>query len=188
METIEFLVTPDGKLYYRKDKGEERRLTRFDKEICSRMLSMIKERFPTAWSRLSTLYPPVNKTHAKQDEAAFKMIERFIRCNFGEHDLLTPDVEKGIMNFEEVRCPLRGICSDENIICKPRGTANLSPGEKKVVKYYLLGYTFKEIAQILKLSPSTVKVTLFKIKNKLKVKNCREIIKTIRQNNIRYED
>ena len=48
METIEFLVTPDGKLYYRKDKGEERRLTRFDKEICVKILEMISDHFPGA--------------------------------------------------------------------------------------------------------------------------------------------
>ena len=184
MEAIEFLVTPDGKLYYRKDKGEERRLTRFDKEICVKILGMIRERFPGAWSRLRLMYKPTSKSHAEKDKAAFKIVERFIRCNFGEHDLLTPDIENDILHFEEVRCPLRGICPDENIICKPQSLIKLSPAEKEVAKLYLWGKTFDEIAQRLGKSPSTVKVQLHNIKKKTGAKNCREIIKVMRIHNL----
>lgn len=184
MEAIEFLVTPDGKLYYRKDKGEERRLTRFDKEICVKILEMISERFPGAWSRLRLMYKPTSKSHAERDKAAFKIVERFIRCNFGEHDLLTPDIENDILHFEEVRCPLRGICPDENIICKPQSLIKLSPAEKEVAKLYLWGETFDEIARRLGKSPSTVKVQLHNIKKKTGAKNCREIIKVMRIHDI----
>ena len=184
METIEFLVTPDGKLYYRKDKGEERRLTRFDKEICVKILEMISDRFPGAWSRLRLMYKPTSKSHAEQDKAACKIVERFIRCNFGEHDLLTPDIENDILHFEEVRCPLRGICPDENIICKPQSLIKLSPAEKEVAKLYLWGETFDEIARRLGKSPSTVKVQLHNIKKKTGAKNCREIIKVMRIHNL----
>lgn len=184
METIEFLVTPDGKLYYRKDKGEERRLTRFDKEICVKILEIIRDRFPGAWSRLRLMYKPTSKSHAERDKAAFKIVERFIRCNFGEHDLLTPDIENDILHFEEVRCPLRGICPDENIICKPQSLIKLSPAEKDVAKLYLWGETFDEIARRLGKSPSTVKVQLHNIKKKTGAKNCREIIKVMRIHDI----
>lgn len=184
MESIEFRVSPDGKVYFTKSGEEEKRLTRFTKDVCVQVLGMISERFPGAWSRLRLIYKPKSKTHAEQDKAAFKIVERFIRCNFGEHDLLTPDIENHILHFEEVRCPLRGLCPDENIICKPQSLVKLSPAEKEVVKLYLWGETFDEIARRLGKAPSTVKVQLHNIKRKLGAKNCREIIKVMRLHNI----
>lgn len=184
MESIEFRVSPDGKVYFTKSGEEEKRLTRFTKDVCVHVLGLIHERFPGAWSRLRLLYPPKSSKSTAQDIAAFQMVERFIRCNFGEHDLLTKDIELDILNFEEVKCPLRGICSDENIICKPQSLLHLTEAEKKVVKEYLFGFTFDEIALRLDKSPQTVKVQLHKIKKKLHARNCREIIKVMRLNNI----
>ena len=184
MENIEFRVSPDGKVFFKENGEEEKRLTRFNKNLCVQVLGMISERFPGAWSRLRLIYKPKSKTHAEQDKAAFKIVERFIRCNFGEHDLLTPDIEDHILHFEEVRCPLRGLCPDENIICKPQSLVKLSPAEKEVVKLYLWGETFDEIARRLGKAPSTVKVQLHNIKRKLGAKNCREIIKVMRIHNI----
>ena len=184
MENVEFRLSPDGKVFYREKGKDEKRLTRFNKEICEEILGMIVNRFPSAWARLCLLYRPYTKNHVEKDKAEYKIVERFIRCNFGEHDLLTPDIENQIMNFEEVRCPLRGICPDENIICKPKSLIKLSPAEKEIVKYYLNGDTFDVIAQKLGKSPSTVKVQLHDIKKKTGAKNCREIIKVMRIHNL----
>lgn len=185
MEAIEFRVAPDGGVYYQAGKSKEKRLTRFEKGICVYVLGLIEERFPGAWSRLRLLYKPKSKSSAHKDEAAFAIVERFIRCNFGEHDLLTPDIEHDILHFEEVRCPLRGkFCTDENVICKPQSLVKLSPAEKEVVKLYLWGETFDEIARQLGKSPETVKVQLHNIKKKLGARNCREIIKVMRMHNI----
>lgn len=184
MEAVEFRVSPDGKVYYKQGKAEEKRLTRFSTGICLEMLGIINERFPGAWARLCLLYKPKNNSSAAKDVAAFSIIERFIRCNFGEHDLLTPDIERDILHFEEVRCPLRGICQDENIICKPQSLYRLTPAEKEVAKLYLRGDTFDMIARELDKSPSTVKQQLWKLKKKLGAKNCREIIRVLRIHNI----
>lgn len=184
MENIEFRMSPDGKVFFMRD-GEEKRLTRFQKDVYLNVARLIRDRFPGAWSRLALLYNSKANNTAEKDKAEFQMIERFIRCNMGEHDLLTPDIEEDIINFEEVRCPLRGgFCPHENIICKPQSLIKLSKAEKEVVKLYLRGDTFKEIADKLKKSPSTVKVQLHNIKNKLGAKNCREIIKVIRLKNM----
>ena len=185
MEAIEFRVSPDGKVYYKEGHKDEKRLTRFEKRICLEVIDIIESRFPGAWARLRSLYPDKGKTSADKDKQFFKIIDRFIRCNFGEHDLLTPDIEHKILHFEEVRCPLRGgLCPDENIICKPQSLVKLSPAEKEVVKLYLWGETFDEIARRLGKAPSTVKVQLHNIKKKLGAKNCREIIKVMRIHNI----
>ena len=170
MEAIEFRVSPDGQVYYKQGNSVEKRLTRFCTGICLEILDIIQKRFPGAWARLNTLYKPKNNSSAAKDVAAFSMIERFIRCNFGEHDLLTPDIDRDIVSFEEVRCPLRGICQDER--------------EKEVAKLYLRGDTFDMIARELGKSPSTVKQQLWKLKNKLGTKNCREIIRVLRVHNI----
>lgn len=184
MENIEFRVSPDGKVFFREKGEDEKRLTRFNKVLCNQILELISERFPGAWSRLRLMYKPRTMSHADRDRANFSIVERFIRCNFGEHDLLTPDIENDILHFEEVKCPLRGICPDENLICKPQSLLRLSPAEKEVVKLYLNGFTFDEIARRLGKSPSTVKVQLHNIKKKTGAKNCREIIKVMRIHNI----
>ena len=184
MEAIEFRVSPDGSVYYKQGKLDEKRLTRFCKGICVEVLGIIHERFPGAWARLRLLYQPKNNSSAAKDVAAFSVVERFIRCNFGEHDLLTPDIDRDILHFEEVRCPLRGICPDENIICKPQSLYRLTPAEKEVATLYLEGYTFDWIASKLGKSPSTVKQQLWKLKKKLGAKNCREIIRVLRVHNI----
>lgn len=184
MEAIEFRVSPDGSIYFKQGKADEKRLTRFCKAICVEVLGLIHDRFPGAWSRLRLLYQPKNNSSAALDVAAFSVVERFIRCNFGEHDLLTPDIERDIVHFEEVRCPLRGMCEDENIICKPQSLYRLTPAEKEVAKLYLRGDTFDMIAAELGKSPSTVKQQLWKLKKKLGAKNCREIIRVLRIHNI----
>ena len=137
MEKIEFRVSPDGHVYFTPQGEKERRLSRFEKGVCVKIMDIIIERFPGAWARLRTIYPVTKKTNAEIDKAYYKAIERFIRCNFGEHDTLTADIEHDILNFEEVRCPLRGICPHENVICKPRSMIRLSEAEREVVKYYL---------------------------------------------------
>lgn len=184
METIEFHTNPDGKVYYMPLGKDEKRLTKFSRDILIPILSIIKSRFPECYSRLATIYAQKSKSHEAKNKQAFLMAERFIRCNFGEHDLLTQDIEHDILNFEEVKCPLRGgFCPQENIICRPKGLVRLSPGEKSVVNLYLAGYTFDLIAKILGKKSSTVKTQLLRIKKKLKVKNCREIIRVLRLNN-----
>ena len=171
MESVEFRVSPDGSVFYKEKGQREKRLTKFSTELCTEILAIIKDRFPAAYSRLRVLYP-------KSD---FDVVQRFVRCNFGEHDLLTPDIEHDILHFEEVRCSMRGMCPDECVICKPQSMVRLSEAEKQVVRLYLEGYTFNEIAAQLDKSPATVKVQLHHIKKKTGARNCREIIKVMRK-------
>lgn len=173
MENVEFRVSPDGQVFYKLGHNQERRLTKFCEGIITELLGIICGRFPAAYARLVTLYP----------RNAFDQVQRFIRCNFGEHDLLTQDIENGVMNFEEVHCRLRGMCPHEGIICKPKCLFSLSKEERRVADLYKVGYTMREIAEILGKSPKTVNVQLCRIKDKLKVQNCREIIKVLRLGN-----
>lgn len=170
MEGIEFFTSPEGQVYYRKDGQDAKRLTKFSSDIVSKVVTLVRNRFPECYSRLAILY----KKNASQ------MVDRFVRCNFGEHDLLTKDIDEDIMHFEEVRCPLRGICKDEHVICKPKSLVRLSKGEQDVVKLYLNGSTLDHIAEQLHKNRNTVKSQLLRVRDKLGVKNCREIIRVMR--------
>ena len=178
MGSIEFRNDQRGNVYYQEDEQPEKRFTKFNSEIIDFILKEVSQRFPPCYARLIELYRSAAPTERK-----FIMAVRFIKCNFGADDYLTMDIEDKEFNFEEVKCPLRGFCQDEGIICKPRGLVCLPPEEKKTAKLYIKGYTFREIAQILDKSPATVKVQLCRIKDKLGVKNCREIIKYLRFSN-----
>lgn len=175
MEELEFRTDAKGTVFYEEGMVREKRLTKFSTEIIEYVLALIKKRFPESYSRLAILYEKEEPT-----EKRYIMAERFIRCNFGADDHLTPDIQNTILNFEEVRCPLRGMCKEEGIICKPKGLVSLSAKEKETAKLYIEGLTFKEIAEILRKNPSTIKNQLWKIKKKLGVTNCREIIKVMR--------
>lgn len=170
MDVTEFYTSPEGDVYYKHPGQKAKRLTKFSVEIVEPLISIIRARFPQCYARLATIY--------KKHEAV--MVERFVRCNFGEHDLLTEDLDHDILNFEEVRCPLRGLCKDEHIICKPKSLVHLSKGEQDVINLYLNGFTLDEITKQLQRKRSTVKTQLLRVRDKLGVKNCREIIRVLR--------
>lgn len=174
MERIEFRNSPDGNVYFQKDNDNEKKLTKFSKEVIEPMADIISERFPESWILLKKSY-----------KSKYEMVSRFIRCNFGENDLLTKDFDNGVLNFEEIKCPLRGgFCPFENKICKPKSRIGLSIKEKEIVRLYVQGMTYDKIAFELHKSPSTVKVQLYRIKNRLKLKSSREIISQIRKKNL----
>lgn len=177
---IEFRTNSRGEVFYENDKGESIRLTKFSTEIVDKVVSVIKERYPATFARLVKLYCKADPTERK-----YIMAERFIRCNFGSEDYMSYDIDDDVLNFEEVKCPLRGkFCSDENIICKPKSIFHLGKEEKITADLYMKGLNFTEIAEKLGKKPSTIKVQLFKIRHKLGVKNCHEILKYLRLSNI----
>lgn len=173
METLEFFTSPDGFLYYKKPGEESRRLTKFNVDIVDHQHDIIKQRFPECYAALAKLYR----------RNTFKIVERFVRCNFGEHDLLTQDIDNDILHFEEVRCPLRGMCEYERVICKPKTMVNLSKCEREIADLYLEGLTFTQIAERLGKNAQTVKVQLMRIKKKCGVDHCRDIIRVLRLKN-----
>lgn len=183
MERIEFRTSPEGTVWFKEEGHDELRLTRFSK-IVEPLARLVEKNFPECFARLGTIYGKKNSSEAAKAKSRAIMVERFVRCNFGEHDLLTPDIEHDIMHFEEVKCPLRGgMCKDEGVICKPKGLIHLSPAEKDIVNLYIEGYTFDEVAKMLGKNQATVKAQLYQIKKRLKLENCREIIRVCRANN-----
>lgn len=174
MEIIVEFFNLDGQVFYRKNNGEAKLLTQSDREAVCFMLENMRRYFPEAVYRLEEW---AAESRANRMFYEFRIVDRFIRCNFGEADNLTPDVDRGVFHFEEVKCPLRKICKDERVICKPKLNSELSAEERKVVKLYAKGYLPGEIAEELGKAEKTCKQQIWSACRRLKLPHPRWLIR-----------
>lgn len=61
--------------------------------------------------------------------------------------------------FEDVSCPIKGECKYAGIICSPEFDTRLTERQKEVMKLYMEGMGDEEIADMLYISPETVRTT-----------------------------
>lgn len=174
IKNIEFYNTPDGQVCCKPLEEPMFVLKESDTALIADMLTMIQELYPAAFAALSELY---SRSELNKNYYHFRMVHRFIRCNFGEYDALSMDVNaSGHLRFEDVRCPLRGECPFECIICKPTLDSKLSEREQQVAKLLSEGFTADEIGKELHISPHTVKRHIANIKTRLKLTHTHQII------------
>lgn len=174
MKSVEFYNTPDGSVMYKPVGEAVRELHQEDREMVGWMMSVIRDRYPQAFARLSELY---SKSEPCRELFEWKIVSRFVRCNFGEYDMNTTDIDaNGFFRFEEVRCPLRGECIHEGCICKPVLDTKLSAREMEVLKLIAQGMDSDEIAEELFISPFTVCRHRDNIKAKLRLKKLAQVI------------
>lgn len=113
------------------------------------------------------------------------IVSRFIRCNVGEYDRLSHDIDHvGRLQFEEVRCPLRGECKLENIVCKPEFTSGLSHRETEILRLIVAHYETAEIADKLHLSPHTINNHRRNIHLKTSTRTIGELVDYWHKNNL----
>ena len=172
MEAVEFYII-DGQVRYRHD-GSDKELVPADPAIISLVLDNVRRLFPDTYRRLSEMHSRSERNRRYYD---FLRAERFIRCNFGKFDKLTMDISNGTFHLEEVECPLRGICKDEGVICRPVVKLNMTRAEQEVAELYSRGCLPDEIAIRLRKSVSTVKNQLNRITRRLRLKRTRDLIK-----------
>ena len=172
MEGIEFYLW-DGMVRYRKD-GNEHILKQEDREIIEFVLEYMRKFFPDAFLAVNEVCEASAMNKWFYD---FRRVDLFIRCNFSEHDTLHLDVDNGIMHFEDVKCPRRGVCKYEGIICKPKFKVQLPEEESKVASLYAKGFTADEIARVLKKRAKTVKNQLNSIRKRLNLDRTKDLIK-----------
>lgn len=174
LEMIEFYKTPDGAVMYKKANEPVRELSSSDRVLIESLIEMIRTRYPNAFAALSGEY---TKSETNRWEFEFRIVSRFIRCNFGEYNLNSPDIDAdGFFRIEEVGCPLRGECRMEGVICKPKLESNLTPRENEVLKHIANGEQTQEIADALMLSPLTVNRHRENIKAKLGLRTIAQIV------------
>ena len=172
MEAIEFYLW-DGEVCYRLG-GQEHKLAQDDRDIIEFVLDTLRRYFPEA---LAALNEECAASEANRRYFDFRRVELFIRCNFAEHDTLSFDIQRGVLHFEDVKCPRRGVCKHEGIICKPRFKMQVPKEEGKVAVLYSRGLTADEIAGVLRKSIKTVKNQLESVRKRLHLDRTRDLIK-----------
>lgn len=177
---LEFFTGSDGHVWFRDINGCQRLSTK-NVELLDYMMDRIYRVFPGTYKRLQSMYKEseCNKYYFK-----FRCVERFIRCNMGDDNAQKLDVTDNLFNLEVVQCPLRGICKDEGVLCKPSPDSAFSPAEKKVAELYSEGCTINEIAHQQQKSVSTVNNQLWNICKKFGVSTRREIVNLCRNFNL----
>ena len=179
MEAVEFFVI-DGQTCIRRD-GVSKPLTQKDREEVEWMLERMRSCFPEAVTRLQEW---AEESMPNKRFYEYRMVDRFIRCNFGDADFLHSDIEDGMFHFEEVKCPLRGICKDENVVCKPKFRMPLPEEEGKAAILYSRGLSAHEIAVRMKKSAKTIKNQLENARKRLHLDRTRDLIKVFSAYNI----
>lgn len=174
ISNIEFYNTPEGDVMVKPIGEAARVLHESDRDFISALLAVIRDRYPKSHKALMDLYSKrtMNKTYFE-----FSVVSRFIRCNFGEYDQFHCDIDScGRFVFEEVRCPLRGECSLEGVVCKPELETHLSDREMEVFRLIAANMKAEEIADRLSLSKFTIDRHRENIKARLGLHDVPELI------------
>ena len=179
---IEFYNSPSGEVLY-KSASQPVAILHEGDSIIEEMMTTIEERYPEAFRALSALYS-ISSINRRYYE--YRIVVRFIRCNFGEYDEMDKDINAdGHFTFEEVRCPLRGICIHEGIICKPTLNTTLTDREIEVMREIVSNLSPDQIAEKLNISPYTVIRHRSNIQAKLRVHSIAELVAYWHKNNLK---
>lgn len=156
LQNIEFFKTPEGDVMYKRQGEGVRQLDEHDRETVASLLSLIRSRYPEAFMALSDLYSRSEKNRAWYE---FRMVSRFVRCNLGDYDTHTIDIDnEGQMHFEQMKCPLMGSgdCPFDGVICHPRLSTGLTSRELELLPLLAEGLQSCEIAERLCIAKNTV--------------------------------
>lgn len=152
LTNIEFFACED-EVWFRSDSGDIEKLTQSHTDMIESMIEMISTYYPKAYEALCATYSgcALNRRYYR-----FRIVQRFIKCNFSQLDNI-PDIgARSEMNFEYVACPLRGECKLECVVCRPEFDHKLSAAEMPVMRMWYEGRDEREIADRLCLSPHTI--------------------------------
>lgn len=174
--SIEFFKTPDGFVMYRRQGEPVVELTEQDRRMVGALLTVIRTRYPEAFAALSDLYSRSEHNRAWYE---YRMVSRFIRCNLGDFDTQTIDIDAdGQLHFEQMKCPLMGSgdCRWERVICHPRLSTGLTGREQELLPLFGKGLTSQEIADRLSIAKVTVDNHRQNILAKLGLHSAKELI------------
>lgn len=179
---IEFFKAPDGSVMYRCKGEPVRELTEHDRELVGAILAVVRSRYSEAFDALSEVY---SRSERNRGWYEFQMVSRFIRCNLGDYDTQTLDIdEDGQFHFEQMKCPLMGTgdCRWEGLICKPRLDTGLTTRELELLPLIAEGLQSHEIAERLSISKYTVDNHRRNILAKLQKRSAAELAAWYRKN------
>lgn len=169
------------KILYRLSDGCAVELKESDIDVVNELYDQIEDMYPEAFKSLSDIY---KSSCANVPYFRFLCVRRFLKCNYGEIDEKRDVVAGQLANLEIVKCPLRGECTVEGIVCKPRFSRSLSAAETRVMKLWFDGADEAEIADAVFLSPVTVHNHIARSYKKLNVHSRAEFVKFAVEHNI----
>ena len=170
---LEFFMTPRGRVMYQINDNESYLYQESDIELSKFMLDLIERQYPEALIALNQMYSASKLNRVHYD---YLRVSRFIRCNFGNYDGLTHDVQDEVLHIEDVSCPLREECTMSGIICKPK-PFGLTERETEVASMIYSGMSYDEASIRLRISPFTIKNTIQNIRKKLKLGSTKDVAK-----------
>lgn len=180
LANVEFF-SYEGEIWVRESDGSTRRLLETDYDFIRNMVEFIATFYPKAFKALEAEYAPCS---ANPPYFRFRMVSRFIRCNFGALDN-TPDIAEDLRcNFEYINCPLRGECRHDSVICRPEFATALTPAERRVMELAYKGMKEEDIASNLCISPLTVHTHIRHAYSRMGVHSRAEFVKYATLHNI----
>ena len=184
MVELEFYIYED-ELWCKTKEGKNFVVEETNSDVVAYILNNVRARYSEAYKALEKCYA---KSAINPLYFQFLMARRFCKCNFACLDPTSFDVEDvkfdGMFNFEKVACPMRGECPHEGIICMPQLDNKLSNAETRVMKLLYEGKNKDEIADILFISPGTVKNHIKSSYLKLGIHSEAEFIRYANSHNI----
>ena len=180
MKRIEF-YTFNSEVWYRTD-SEHKKLTE-ESLLVEALLEDISALYPKAYAALTKEYDRIADKKTKQ----YKMACRFVKCNFGEIDNVLDISSYGKWVFEYMKCPLRGECKWDGVICRPEYNSELTKREKEILRHVYEGLQIQDIAEEMYLSPHTVKNHIRNAYAKLDIHSTQEFM-VYAKNNGMYGD
>lgn len=180
LANVEFF-TFENEIWVRTADGSMKALRESDYELISSLLDRISTFYPKAYLALSDEYGVCARN---QSYYRYRMVCRFIRCNFAALDNV-PDIDAGLKcSFEYINCPLRGECKYDHVICQPEFDHKLSPAELRVLALVYEGLLEAAIGDRLKLSPLTVHTHVRNAYTRLGIHSKAEFMKYAMQNHL----
>ena len=175
MKDIEFYKTPDGSVMMKPAMEPVKVLHMGCRPEITELLRLIRERYSAAFDGLSEIY---TRNEPNRMLYEFNIVSRFVRCNCGEYDTHTMDIDAdGMFHFEQVGCPLRGNeCRWEGVICNPKIDTKLTDREQEVLELIARGLQAQEIADERSISATTVNRHRENIKARLGVRTVAQLV------------
>lgn len=185
LTNMEFYTFED-EVWYRKD-NKIFKLEENNRDVIKEMIDTLSSFYPKAYKALEDYYEKLSWNRKLQE---YKMVAQFCKCNFGNIDIDSLDIEEErLFHFENVPCPMRGVCNMENKVCHPKFNSILSNSEKRVALLVCKGNSYEQIAKKLFNSERTIKNHIYHSYKKLNISSKAELIDYCRKNNLfsKYE-
>lgn len=169
MRNIEFFTDGNGRDLVANVDGKFHTVTESDIELIDLMYDIIQSDYTEAFKALQRIY------NSRKD-FKYLIVRRFLKCNFGINDNKPDVLPDKSFELEFVRCPLRGECAVEGIVCQAKLNKELSDREIEILKLIAQGLTNDQISNEIFRSPFTIKNHRRNILRKSECKNTASLI------------